>query len=81
VLTTPAQVPGHFISIKEAWTDSKGNIWYQAKAYDAGKGTMFYEIGKISDAGKVWESVFSNFEYPDKLDSKSLNYLIRYRQE
>jgi hypothetical protein len=80
-LTTPARVSGHFISIKEAWTDSKGNIWYQAKAYDAGKGTTFYEIGKISDTGKVWESVLSHFEYPDKLDSESLNYYIRYRPE
>ena len=80
VLTTPAILPGQFISIKEAWTDSKGNIWYQAKAYDIANDITFYEIGKISDAGKVWETVFSNFEYPDKLDSKSLNYRIRYRQ-
>ena len=80
VLTTTAQRPGQFISIKEAWTASKGNIWYQAKAYDIANDNTFYEIGKISDAGKVWESVFSNFEYPDKLDSKSLNYRIRFRQ-
>jgi hypothetical protein len=78
--TAPTIQTGQFISIKEPWTDSKGNIWYQARFLQIGYEQMFYAIGKISDSGKVWEYVWSSTDYPDEIDSENFNYRIRYRQ-
>ena len=80
-MTTPTRKSGRFITIKEAWTDSKGNTWYQAQTFEDAEDQMFYEIGKISDSGNVWEAVWSTFDYPDEIDSEHFNYSIRYRQE
>ena len=29
---------------------------------------MIYEMGKISNSGKVWETVWSSIDYPDNID-------------
>jgi hypothetical protein len=80
-MTAPLQSFGHYISIKKAWIDSKGKIWYQGKGYFKSTKQTFYDIGKISDSGKVWEYVYSTVDYPDEMDSENFNYRIYYRQE
>ncbi len=79
--SVPNRRPGKYISITEAWTDAKGNIWYQAKAkMDWMDQQFYYEIGKISNAGEVFESVWSYIDFPSEIDSENLLYEIYYRQ-
>ena len=79
--TAPSRTIGKYISINEAWTDSKGNIWYPAKCKVDWTAQLLYEIGKICNAGEVLELVWSSIEFPAEIDSENLNYRIRYRQE
>ncbi len=78
--TAPSRNIGKYISINEAWTDSKGNIWYQAKFKADWTTQPWYEIGRISNEGEVWELVLSSTDFPPEIDSENLNYRIRYRQ-
>jgi hypothetical protein len=79
--TEPNCRPGKYISIDKAWTDLKGNIWYEAKyKFDWMDQEFCYEIGKISNEGKVVESVWSFIELPTEVDSENINYEIYYRQ-
>ena len=74
--------------ITDKWYDSAGNIWYKAiiteRASSAVKTTNpIYTLAKISNAGKILETVKSGYDYPTELDPDTLlyNYEILYRQE
>jgi hypothetical protein len=47
------QASPQIVSIKEAWTDSRGNIWYQARLNVDWTAQVLYELGKISDSGDL----------------------------
>jgi hypothetical protein len=81
VLTTPTIHTGNFISIEEAWSDSKGNIWYQARVFRSNLEQTVNQFGKISNSGKIWETVWSSNDFPNKIETENFNYLIYYRQE
>ncbi len=78
--TAPSRTIGKYISINEAWTDPKGNIWYQVKCKVDWTAQTLYETGNISNAGEVFELVWSSIEFPAEIDSENLNYNIYYRQ-
>jgi hypothetical protein len=78
--TAPSHNTGRFVVIKEAWTDLKGNIWYQARIAEDWTDQLLFETGKISDSGNVWEYVWSSTDFPDKIDSENPNNRIYYRQ-
>ena len=64
--------------LKEKWTDSKGNIWYKVRLQShRGKD---YVLVKLSNSGNTREIVWDSHEYPMKIDSKTANYRIYYRQ-
>ena len=74
--------------ITDKWYDTIGNIWYKAiiteRASSAVKTTNpIYTLAKISNAGKILETVKSGYDYPTELDPDTLlyNYEILYRQE
>ena len=71
---------GEFVEFNEQWTDSKGTVWYKARYSVKGEITIYYDFGKISNSGEVWETVFSAFEYSTEIDTESPNYRIYYRQ-
>jgi hypothetical protein len=79
--TAPRHNTGQSVSIKEAWTDSKGNTWYQARFIISWANQELFETGKVSDSGNVWESVYSSVDYPAGVNSEHFNYEIHYRQE
>jgi hypothetical protein len=41
-------------------------VWYKAQFFIETWDWMYYEFGKISGAGEVWELVWSNAEYPNE---------------
>ena len=72
------------ITILDQWLDSKGTIWYRGHwellppFASAG-----YEMGKISDSGNTWESIWASEDYPIEEwepDKFEYNYRIRYRK-
>ena len=77
--TESSHYNGEYISINEAWTDSKGNIWYQSKVKISWSSQSVYQIDKISNAGEVLELVWSTIEFPAEIDSENPNYSIYYR--
>ena len=75
-------------TITDKWTDSEGNIWYKAiityrtsAAVDTTN--PVYVLARISNGGKILETVKNGYEYPTELDPDTLlyNYEILYRQE
>jgi len=67
------------IEISHKWTDAKGNIWYKHRWKAGGFGSGF-TLSKISDSGKTLEYIYSQWEYPKKLDISSEYYRIYYRK-
>ena len=74
------------------WTDSEGNIWYESfgtitKGTAAAQGIKYQELDKVSNSGKVVESVNTNVaeydpdSYPTKIDPTDYTYRIYYRAE
>jgi len=66
-------------TITDKWTDSEGNIWYKAiityRASSAVETTNpFYTLAKISNAGKILETVKHGYDYPTELDPDTLLY-------
>ena len=68
------------IEFNDQWTDTKGNVWYKAQFFVETWNYTYYELGKISDEGQIWALVWSNTEYPNKIDTESPNYRIYYRK-
>jgi predicted peptidase len=68
------------LTIKEKWTDSKGDIWYKV-TYTSDVITVTLDgLMKLSNSGKTLESVFSPGQAPTAIDAKSPYYRIRYRK-
>jgi len=79
--TRITHVEAKLIEFYEKWTDTKGDVWYQAQYLVEAWNWTMYELGKINNTGKVWESVYSIDEYPNEIDPENANYKIYYRQE
>ena len=65
--------------ITHKWTDAKGNVWYktQWRVIHFHRGFSLYQI---SDSGKTLEHVYSEWEYPKKMDTGNDNYRIYKRK-
>jgi hypothetical protein len=77
----PSLTEVELIEFNYQWTDTKGNVWYKAQFFIETWNYTYFELGKISNSGTVWELVWSNGEYPKEIDTESLNYRVRYRQQ
>lgn len=67
------------INISHKWTDAKGNIWYKYR-WKAGKIGSGFTLSKISESGKTLEYIYSQWEYPKKLDVNSEYYRVFHRK-
>jgi hypothetical protein len=70
-------------TMKEMWTDSKGDIWYTCSWECFQHGSTGYEMGKIINSGKTLEIIFSYGGSPieEWIPGRFGNiYLIYYRQ-
>ncbi len=72
--------------ISDKWSDSEGNIWYKfifpEWTHGSITGNTLYYLAKISDSGKILETVASGIDYPTELGPDVLlyTYNINYRQ-
>jgi hypothetical protein len=90
---SPRVVAINIYIITDKWSDSAGNIWYKAiiteraKKEAIGKSSLnttepTYVLAKISNSGKILETVKSGVDYPTELNPDVLiySYNILYRQ-
>jgi len=76
--------PEHYgpYTIDEMWTDSKGDIWFKVSAKCIAPthyGTPL-TLGKISNAGKVLDSVWQYSRYPTEISAIEGAVSTYYRQ-
>ena len=80
--STVVATRGNF-SITDKWSDSEGNVWYKT-TYTwkmGGYSESGYELARISNSGKTYESVYSHPECPKELSPKHPSYMIYHRQQ
>jgi hypothetical protein len=74
------------ITITKSWTDSYGDLWFDAVTTRKRittpdyTGPKAFELNKISKSGTVWEITSSQTEYPHEMGFSGGGYSIRYRQ-
>jgi len=68
------------ITIKDKWTDSKGNIWYKVTFSLDHLAVTNDHIMKLSDAGMILEYLRHTSEIPAEMDPSNYNYRIMYHK-
>ena len=67
-------------TIPESWMDSDGKKYYKVDFfYETEQGIEYY-LMRLNETDSVLEFVWSNIDYPTKIDPEHMNYLIYYRQ-
>lgn len=73
----------HTFVLIDQWADSKNNIWFSAKTTCPIRGHIFYEYGRIKDAGNTLEYIHHVSDAPIEKwepDNEYYNYCIFYRE-
>jgi hypothetical protein len=66
--------------ITRKWSDPEGNIWYKSHWVHSA-GVECFELIKISNSGKTYESAYDTHEYPTKIDPAEDDYYRIYYRE
>ena len=68
-------------TIPESWMDSDGKKYYKVDFfYATGREGIEYRLVRLNETDSVLEYVWSNIDYPTKIDPEHMNYRIYYRQ-
>ena len=68
-------------TIIDSWHDKEGNLFVKGTFVIKEENKSGYYLDKLSNAGKVKETVWSQADYPDEVSPIGGIYEIYYRQE
>jgi hypothetical protein len=68
-------------TITDSWYDEEGNLWIQCIYERETDDTVAYVVYKLSDSGKIRETVWSKVDYPEEMSPIGGEYSLHYRQE
>jgi len=67
-------------TITDNWHDPEGNLWIKHIWVNNEENESGYALHKLSNSGKVKETIWSQIDYPDEISPIAGTYEIHYRQ-